>query len=138
MKRRAEPAKFDADAAEVKAPAPCALCGTPTLRGAPKGSLPTCCSSHARILREAERGDSPSTVLLRDALGGPARLIYRAFAAEGTQGTVRLACIETDGTSGTATTGNLTPREARRFAGALIRAANRAEGKPAAGEMARA
>ena len=135
-----DPAAFvlAADAAEVREPQPCAICGTYTLREAPANSLATCNGAHARILREAERGESPSTVLLRDVLGGPARLLFRAFAATGGKGVVRVQTIEAAPGAVRATTGTLTPREARRFAGALIRAANRAEDKPANGEIARA
>lgn len=136
--RPPDPGAFKADAAEERRVHPCTLCGAPTLNPpevyetAPwgKAKAVACSPQHARILREAicgePNGPSPSTVVVYG--GNGFSLALRAFTRRGERARVRFHVTESLGTEAYAVAANLTPREARRLAGALLRAANRAEG----------
>lgn len=121
--------------AEVREVRPCALCGDPTLRAplpspAPLTHLPGLCACgprHERILAEALAGESPSTVLLRDAEGGA--LALRAYGKP--RRVVFVSTVTRPDGGPALRTAHLTPREARRLAGVLLRAARLAEGEPA-------
>lgn len=109
----------------------CAICGKMTNRPedethGPTMGLTTCSDEHARILREAGAEESPSTVLLRSLTTGQA-LALRAFTSRQAR-MVAVVTVETkeDGTN--TTTGYLNPRQARRLASALIRAAANIDG----------
>lgn len=116
--------------AEVRGVAPCALCGTPTLRAplpAPMHmpALHGCSEGHERILREALDGASLSTVVVGREDG--ATLALRAFARGA--GVVVVTCATGGAEPTDVKRAVLTPREARRLATALVRAANRATGR---------
>lgn len=118
--------------AEVRPVRPCAICGVATNRPAvpsetPLHTLPglhACNDKHERILREAQDGTSPSTVLTRGEDGGSMAL--RAFQS-GARVSV-FVCVTEDGHA-TPVQAKLHPRVARRLARALLAAANKAEGR---------
>lgn len=118
--------------AEVSPIRACALCGGPTNlplvpTPAPLNRLPglPACEAHQRVLREAVNSESPSTVISRRGDGGS-----MALRAYGKRGRVMVvSCSTAPGDATLTATAALTPREARRFAGALIRAARLATGE---------
>jgi hypothetical protein len=109
----------------------CAICGKTTNRPGAEShdaalGLSTCSDEHDRILREAAQGMSPSTILLRSASTGHA-LALRAFTSRQVR-KVAVVTVETVENGTNARSAYLTPREARRLAGALLRAAAALDG----------
>lgn len=129
MPRETQPAPAGAEVRPVR---PCAICGVPTNRAAvpsetPLHALPGLCAcneKHERILREAQEGTSPSTVLTRSEDGGA--LALRAFQS-GARVSVYVCASDEGGA--TPIQAKLPPRVARRLARALLAAANKAEGQ---------